>query len=136
MDIGECWEFEGTSIRSGYPRIQTGSRKTRSLKTRTASRVVWLGANGPIPEGSLVCHHCDNRACIRLSHLYLGTYADNARDKVLRRRSRRKLTDEQEEAIRVRYSYGERGWRLAKEFGVAPATVSRIVRSTTRPIQV
>jgi hypothetical protein len=37
-------------------------------------------ANGPILEGVLVCHSCDNRRCCRPSHLFGGSYEDNARD--------------------------------------------------------
>jgi hypothetical protein len=52
--------------------------KTR--RQMTASRWVWLMANGPIPDGMVVRHKCDNPPCFRLSHLELGTVADNNRD--------------------------------------------------------
>lgn len=44
------------------------------------SRAIWEEAKGPIPEGLFVCHHCDNKRCIRLDHLFLGTQKDNAQD--------------------------------------------------------
>jgi hypothetical protein len=51
-----------------------------------AHRWTWRQANGPIPPGMMVCHHCDNPGCVNLAHLYLGTAADNAADMVARGR--------------------------------------------------
>lgn len=45
-------------------------------------RYVWEQANGPIPHGLHVCHHCDTPRCIRLSHLFLGTPLENMQDKM------------------------------------------------------
>ncbi len=48
-----------------------------------AHRVSWEIHFGPESiEGMQVLHHCDTPACVRPSHLFLGTEADNARDKV------------------------------------------------------
>lgn len=57
--------------------------ETRRGSTSTkmyAHRWVWEAVNGPIPPGQVVRHRCDNRLCYRLSHLELGTQADNVRD--------------------------------------------------------
>lgn len=56
-------------------------------RPRLETRVVWEQAFGPIPEGLLVCHHCDNSRCIRLDHLYLGTQRDNMQDRLRRDRN-------------------------------------------------
>lgn len=43
-------------------------------------RFAWETTYGPIDEGVLVCHHCDNRKCVEPTHLFLGSYTDNNND--------------------------------------------------------
>jgi hypothetical protein len=76
-----CWIWEGTRDPGGYGRIRDGRRY------RLAHRVAWELAFGPIPDGFAVCHRCDNRACINLTHLFLGTLTDNNRDRMRKGRS-------------------------------------------------
>jgi HNH endonuclease len=50
---------------------------------------------GPIPFGWVVRHTCDDRMCINMDHMILGTKADNSRDIVERgRRNYRALQTE------------------------------------------
>lgn len=67
--------------------IGTGGYGVRPNGERV-HRWVWRMAYGPIPDGMQVLHHCDQPLCYRLDHLYLGTPADNMRDKVQRGRWR------------------------------------------------
>ncbi len=41
----------------------------------------WEMDNGPIPSGLLVRHRCDVGDCNEITHLHLGTDADNSRDR-------------------------------------------------------
>lgn len=70
----ECWEWRACRDGSGYGRIGHNGRAI------PASRASWMVQVGPIPEGRMVLHHCDNPPCVNILHLYLGDHADNARD--------------------------------------------------------
>jgi hypothetical protein len=58
-------------------------------KPEQASRVAWMMTYGlTIPKGIFICHTCDNRACVRPSHLFTGTHQDNMRDMVQKGRAK------------------------------------------------
>jgi HNH endonuclease len=70
-----CLEWTKQTDHKGYGRIKVDGKM---LKTH---RFAWTLANGPIPEGMSVLHHCDNRLCADTEKcLFLGTKADNNAD--------------------------------------------------------
>jgi hypothetical protein len=73
-----------------YGLIGLGSRKAGTIR---AHKLSYIWAKGPIPEGQVVRHTCDNTLCVRPSHLILGTQADNVRDMAERGRVRNQNMD-------------------------------------------
>lgn len=142
-----CWNWIGRLSHDGkgYGRISE-----RPGKMRPAHKMSWELANGPVPDGLLVLHRCDNTACIRPDHLWLGTSADNTRDMYEKGRgavgdrngsrlyperlwrgekhTESKLTETNVRDIRQRVSCGEKRCNLAQEYGVTGALVGLIVK--------
>lgn len=95
----------------------------------------------PIPDGMQVLHKCDNPCCVNVDHLFLGTHADNMRDRAQKGRYNlpsgeqhynAKLTEQQVAEIRqlyVPYSRTHGTNALAEMYGVAQSLVSYIVNN-------
>ncbi len=130
---GDCIVWIGHRCAKGYGRIRLKG------KYRFAHRVVYEMHRGPIPDGLLVMHSCDNPPCVNIKHLSLGTQLDNVRDMQNKGRavilrgaahSSIKLSAEQIETIRRRYiSHDKQNGApaLGREFGVHQKTILAIV---------
>lgn len=77
-----CWLWTGSKNRQGYGETMFRKRHLR------ANRVAYELANGPIPEGLMVLHSCDNPPCVNPDHLFLGTGTDNMQDCIRKGRTR------------------------------------------------
>jgi hypothetical protein len=81
-----CWEWLGPKNNKGY-----GFTYIRELSRRmTAHRASYTLRYGQIPEGLWVLHRCDNPACVKPSHLFLGSPKDNVQDMIAKGRDNRK----------------------------------------------
>ena len=81
-----CWNWQGYRMQQGKWYGMFQARKV-ALMPMLAHRVAWELTNGPIPPGMCVCHHCDNPACCRPSHLFLGTFRENNEDRTRKGRT-------------------------------------------------
>ena len=122
-----CWPWKGALTTGGYGSIVEHLNTRRSASQ--ANRVSWQLHYGPIPTGLFVCHRCDNRACVRPEHLFLGTPKENSEDMKQKGRSGGgcpgKLKPAQVVAIRQRRSEGESYRSVARDYGLAKETVRR-----------
>lgn len=127
-----CIEWTGCVAPNGYGKVFSQGRQ------RTAHRVAWEEAYGPVAKGLDVCHHCDNRRCVNLAHLFVGTRADNMRDAAAKRRTTHgerswsaKLTASQVREIRQLTAEGVGQRELARRFGVTQGTIWPLLRGRT-----
>jgi len=128
----DCWEWQGKR-NYGYGLFSLRGETVR------AHRMAYTLAVGPIPEGLLILHSCDNRACVNPAHLRLGTQKDNMCDRDDRNRrvvlrgeecTYSKLTSLQVLTIRSVYAAGGTSQsELGRRFGVCRATVNYIVHN-------
>jgi hypothetical protein len=148
-DLGPCWIWTGTKGSRGYGNFwYLGA-------TQMAHHVSWWLAVGPIPDGLWILHHCDNRPCVRPSHLFDGTAQDNTDDMIAKgrhegvrlgrlpkppRRSRRDgplhhlatLTTAQVEEVRALAESGLSQRQIGLRYGVRQGTISNIILRKTR----
>ena len=128
-----CWLWMASVNNKGYGQILV--EKTPRHTVGLVHRLSWELANGHIPAGMNVLHHCDTPRCVKPSHLFLGSQLANARDC----------------KAKMRHSYGERNGharlsadivmqirssarttqQLADEFNVTRGCINHILRRST-----
>lgn len=138
-----CWNWGGSKSGSGYGQFWDGVElipahyfllsSTQKAKLRV--------------KGMEACHKCDNKLCVRPTHIFIGTRADNVNDCVSKgrlrprngclamlkvrnvsgeRNSQHKLTSEDVKEIRFTQDRHGIGAALAREYGVSQTVISGI----------
>jgi len=121
----DCWLWTASRQEQGYGQIVT--RYGRDKRTgEKAHRVSWEIHFGQIPAGALVCHRCDQPACVNPRHLFLGTQLENVHDCISKNRFATKISEgdvrliiERRKTMKLR--------EIAAEFGISESNVSMIL---------
>jgi HNH endonuclease len=125
-----CMLWTGFHNRYGYGIVKRGGKNFR------VHRLAWEFFNKrPIPEGYCICHSCDTRDCINPEHFFLGTKADNNRDRWGKGRMGNILRGEKHQNSKVTWK-NVRAIRkskdsqrsLAKKYGISKTEIGRIKR--------
>lgn len=74
-----CWVWTGAQTSSGYGQFWNGKRNMVAH---------WFLLSEKPTNGKEACHTCDNRLCVRPSHIFLGSRSDNMQDCVAKGRLR------------------------------------------------
>ena len=117
-----CWLWKGATHERGYGEFWFNNKRCR------APRVSYELNKGPIPEGMIVRHSCDNPPCVNPAHLSLGTDKDNMQDALSRGRSvgsGRRLHPDERIEIGRRLNKGEPRKSVQERFKVSTRTLDR-----------
>lgn len=77
-----CWEYTGYCLPTGYGSIIFKKRNWR------VHRLMYTIEVGPIPDGMVIMHQCDNIVCINPAHLKADTQRANLADMLEKGRHR------------------------------------------------
>jgi len=92
-----CWNWLGMHNNEGYGLVGL------MYRVYLAHRVSYTIAFGSIPDKLLVLHKCDNPRCVNPRHLYVGTHADNVRDRFIKTHPSKYLSREKIDNILEKY---------------------------------
>ncbi len=127
-----CWVWTASCYANGYGKFEVKGSILYAHRVSYAMK-------HDIPKGLCVLHECDNRKCVRPSHLWLGTHADNTADMMNKGRQvagvshgtqngRAKLTEAQVKVIR---RDSRTFYVIAKDYGVCSSTIGYIKQRKT-----
>lgn len=129
----DCWLWKGCTSSDGYGSFRFAGR---SVRAHRFAAHLFMGFD--LASELQVCHHCDVRACVNPSHLFVGTLQDNQRDKIQKQRQcigiatdrakrngQTKLTLEQVREVRTG---GASQRQFARRFGVTRQAIQKVLK--------
>ena len=116
----DCLIWQGTydkSINYGIIRLKHWNKK--------ATHVAWYLKYNVWPK--YLCHTCNIKGCVKVSHLYDGDFSTNAIDRVMQgNQCVQKLLYTDIDDILVRINNGDKNNSIAKDYNVSTAIISEI----------
>lgn len=129
-DLAACWPWMGATDGCGYGVVRLNGRRF------TASRIAYALTTGPVLDGVVIRHRCDNAICCNPEHLLPGSTADNNRDMIERGRlgvargaanPKSKLTADLVREARAAWRKGESIASIARRMGVTIQSMHAVV---------
>lgn len=128
-DENECWGWRAGKDRDGYPIFWFNG------KTVKAHRFLMEYIELKSIINKCVCHVCDNPSCVNPTHLFVGTSAENTKDRDDKGRQARgkkcnlsKLLEEDVVGIRLLAKKGLTHRIIGERFEMSRPQISSIVR--------
>lgn len=138
-----CMEWQGPVKTSKVKHNLTYAPRVRFNQFKGAAhRLAYMLEVGPIPEGMVVRHKCDNPLCCNPKHLEIGTQKDNVHDTLNRGRGgnwytsknrgrengQAKLNEEMVRKIRSMWVFRKVTMKMiAKELGITKNAVANVM---------
>lgn len=138
MGDDDCWVWIAAQDKDMYGKFRlVDNGKGIDIRAHVYSWQLFSGR--PVPKGVQVCHKCDHPYCVNPSHLFLGTNADNTKDRNEKERQARgekqwlaKLTEDKVREIRKLHATGNyTNTQLSNLFDVTSSTIHDIISGRT-----
>jgi len=73
-EITGCWNWQRSLNTHGYAQVAVPNSSPRGVHRMTYEAIF-----GPVPEGAVLDHKCDNRRCVNPAHVQVTTIGENVR---------------------------------------------------------